>query len=118
MEEIKLQILSEHYKDTFLHMQGYLMLRSKRFFYLIIFVSVLLFQQYSPNFFQNVLSQVILKQIELKVDIDLSFVGSIIWFCLLGITVLYFQVNVLINRQYKYIHKLEIKLNSYYEEIE
>jgi len=45
----------------------------------------------------------------------MSFIGSLIWFGLLGLVVRYFQTVVHIERQYEYIHKLEENISSNYD---
>ena len=50
----------------------------------------------------------------MKSPIDITFIGSIIWFGLLSLVVRYFQTVVHIERQYKYIHQIEEQLSAEY----
>lgn len=38
-----------------------------------------------------------------------------LWFVLLCLVVRYFQTNIVVGRQYDYIHKVEDKLNAFYD---
>lgn len=115
MEDSKLQLLYDHYKDTFFHIRECLKLRDRLFFFILIMVTLMLFQVYSPVESGEAVSQFITKKLELKSPIDITFIGSIIWFGLLSLVVRYFQTVVQIERQYKYIHQIEEQLSTHYE---
>ncbi|MCK4796830.1 MAG: hypothetical protein KAT05_05570 [Spirochaetes bacterium] len=74
----------------------------------------MLFQIYSPTDSGKAISQFVTNELELEDSIDISFIGSIIWFLLLSFVVRYFQTVVFIERQYKYIHRLEDQLSPFY----
>ncbi|MCX6717534.1 MAG: hypothetical protein NTU76_02570 [Candidatus Taylorbacteria bacterium] len=48
----------------------------------------------------------------ITLKLDFSVIGSIVWFLLLIFTLRYFQINVFIERQYSYVHKIEGILNG------
>ena len=114
MEDAKLQLLHDHYKDTFFHIQEYLKLRDRLFLLILIVATLMLFQVYSPAKSGEAVSQFITKKLELKSPIDITFIGSIIWFALLSLVVRYFQTVVHIERQYAYIHQLEELISTEY----
>lgn len=113
-EDKKLEILHDHYKDTFVHIKDYLKLRDTLLSLIFLVITLMLFQIYSPQESGEAVSQFITKQLDLKQSIDISFIGSILWFSLLTLVVRYFQTVVHIERQYKYIHKIEEHLSSNY----
>ena len=115
VEEFKLQLLHDHYKDTFFYIQEYLKLRDRLFLFILIVVTFMLFQLYSPASAGEAVSHFITKKLELKSPIDITFIGSIIWFGLLSLVIRYFQTVVHIARQYKYIHQIEEQLSTHYE---
>lgn len=115
MENAKLQLLHDHYKDTFFYIQKYLKLRDRLFLVILIVATLMLFHVYSPAESGEAVSQFITKKLELKSSIDIAFIGSIIWFGLLSLVVRYFQTVVHIERQYKYIHQIEEQLSAQYE---
>ena len=113
-EDTKFQILSDHYKDSFSYLQKFLKQRDIFFFLILIVVTLMLFQIYSPTDSGKAISQFVTNELELEDSIDISFIGSIIWFLLLSFVVRYFQTVVFIERQYNYIHKLEDQLSPFY----
>lgn len=114
-EDTKFQILHDHYKDTFAHIQDFLKLRDRFFFLILIVVTLMLFQIYSPIESGATISEFVAKQLELKNPIDISFVGSILWFVLLGLVIRYFQTVVHLEKLYEYIHKLEEQISPNYD---
>lgn len=115
MQDAKLTLLYNHYKDTFASIQDYLKHRDRLFLFVLVVVTLLLFEVYSPSGFAEAISQFITKKLELKTAIDVSFVASVIWFVLLSLVVRYYQTVVHIERQYDYIHKLEEHLSAEYD---
>ena len=109
-EDKKLEILNDHYKDSFSHLQEFLRTRDKLFFYIIITITLMLYQIFSPLEAKDLIGHLITKALNLDKAVDASFIGSIIWFALLALVVRYFQTVVYIETQYKYIHNLEDQL--------
>lgn len=118
-DDTKIQILHEHYKDSFAQLQKSIKLRDKLFLLILVTVTIMLFQIYSPKEFGSAISQFITKQLESEKQnvIDLSFISSIIWFGLFALVVRYYQTVMYIERQYKYIHKLEEQISPTFKNI-
>lgn len=114
-EDTKFQVLNDHYKDSFTHLKTYIQRRDRLFLWILIVITIMLFQIASPKESGEAISQFVVKLLELNEPIDISFIGSIIWFSLLSLVVRYFQMVVLIERQYKYIHMLEEQISSNYD---
>lgn len=74
----------------------------------------MLFQIHSPKQSSELLSQFVSQKLGLVGQFDLSFLTSVIWFCLFATVVRYFQTVVLIERQYKYLHIMEKEISSNY----
>jgi hypothetical protein len=107
IEDIKLQVLNDHYKDTFSQTREYIKIRDKLLVFILLTVALTLLQIYSPKEFSDALSKFVAKKIESNSFSDLSFVGTIVWFLLLGLSLRYFQTVLLIEKQYEYLHELE-----------
>lgn len=118
IEDTKFQVLYDHYKDTFSNIRNYLKLRDRLFFSILVVVVFMLFQIFSPKEAGATISQLISSKLGLEGSTNITFVGSVIWFALLGLVVRYFQTVGLIERQYKYIHKVEEEISSGYGEKE
>lgn len=114
-DDTKLEILSEHYKNTFDFLQNNLKQRNRLFLYVLCILILMLFQLYTPQEASDLMSQFISSKLNLSEQINMLFVQSIIWFGLLATTLKYFQSVVFIERQYNYIHQLEEQLRKEYE---
>ncbi len=113
-EDKKVELLNDHYKDSFLNIKDSLKLRDRLFFGVLAVITIMLYQIYLPQEAGNAIGQFIAKGLNLEKPINTSFIGSVIWFILLGLVVRYFQTVVYIERQYDYIHNLEDQLSSLY----
>lgn len=109
-DDKKFETLFQHYNDTFQYVQGYSHVREKLFLFALIIILIMSFDITSTADSTKIISEIIEKKIGLQIVIKTAFIGSILWFSLLSIVIRYFQINILIKRQYSYIHKLEDKL--------
>lgn len=114
-DDTKLQVLHDHYKDTFSNIQNHLKLRDRLFIFILFVITLMSFQLVSPKESTEAISQFVAQKFDLKSPIDISFLGSIIWFSLLGLVVRYFQTVVYVERQYNYIHQLEEQISPNYD---
>lgn len=89
MDTDKLKILSEHYSHTFDFLQTHLKKRDSLFMWALLILAVMLFQIYTPSEASNLIAQLIEKKLEIKTQINLLYIQSIIWFFLLAIVVKY-----------------------------
>jgi hypothetical protein len=109
MESIDLYY--DHYKDTFEHLKGYLKKRDNYTITLFILVIVLSFQISEPQ--ESVKLADAFIQNEFKdVTIDFKYINTVLLFALLWLTILYYQINLLIEKMYKYVHEIEQNLSS------
>lgn len=114
LNDTKLQILADHYKNTFDFLQKSLKTRDKLFLGVLCILILMLFQLYTPQEASKFISQFISSKLNITTQMNLLFVQSIIWFSLLATTVKYFQSVVFIERQYNYIHQLEEQISEEY----
>jgi hypothetical protein len=113
--EKKLEILYDHYKDTFLYIRKYISIRDKLFLFSVLMGIIFLFQIYSPDKSESLISTAFASQLSLPEEVDPSFIGSILWFLFMGFTVKYFQAALNVDRQYPYLHSIEEELERYYK---
>lgn len=107
MNEEKLKLLHEHYKDTFAHTQTALRQRDRLFLYLLMIITIMLVQHVAPTETVGALNEVIKEKLGLTKAVDITVIGSVVWFLVLGISIRYFQAVVYIERMYDYLHALE-----------
>lgn len=112
MDDTILQILAEHYKDSYEILQTKIKLRDRSFFFVLCVLSVMVFQLYTPQEALNLITQFISNRLNTNTQINLIFIESIIWFILLATTIKYFQSVVFIERQYNYLHNLEESISN------
>ena len=115
LTDTKLQILAEHYKNTFNLLQDSLKQRNRLFLFVLCILILMLFQLYTPQEASHLISQFISSKLNISTHMNTLFIQSIIWFGLLATTLKYFQSVVFIERQYNYIHQLEEQLSKEYE---
>jgi len=112
-DEKKLEVIYDHYKDTSTRIQHYCKLRDRLFLYILLALSLVYLGLFSYSEAENVLSQFIANKLGLVSVLDISFVGSLIWFGLLVLVIRYFQTVTTIERYYPYLHKLENQVDHY-----
>ncbi|MCK4554512.1 hypothetical protein KAU19_06180 [Candidatus Parcubacteria bacterium] len=108
--EKKFDILYDHYKETFSYVREYLKNREKLFVFALIVVFLQFLQISFSDQYIQVFSSFVEKQFNLNFIFNKEFLNGVLWFLLFSISLRYFQTNVLINRQYGYLHSLEDKL--------
>ena len=114
MTASKLEILHDHYKDTFSHQLGYLNKRNRFSLYLFIALAIMFLEVTSPNGTETLISKLISKYLGNGVSLKTDFVRGLTWLFLFGLVVQYYQITVLVERQYAYLHKLEEELTPFF----
>lgn len=110
-DEKKVEILYDHYKDSFENQKSFL---RKRDYYTLIclgLIAILSFQISDPDQSAILSNEVIKKNIG-DVAIDFWYINNILTFALLWVVILYYQINLLIERMYKYIQEIEHKITT------
>ena len=107
-DEKKIEILYDHYKDTFENQKSSL---QKRNYYTLIclgLIATLSFQMSNPDQ-SNVISNELIKKNIGDIKIDFSYINNVLTFALLWVVIMYYQINFLIEKIYKYIQEIEMK---------
>lgn len=106
----KFEILNDHYKDTFGHAVSYRKQRDRLFLYLLLVLAIMFLQVSSPDKSHALILGLLSKTLGEDIVLGASFIMGLVWFFLLSLVLKYFQIVVLIERHYAYIHKLEKEL--------
>ncbi|MBE7661528.1 hypothetical protein G1K77_13375 [Tenacibaculum finnmarkense] len=109
--EKELEIYYDHYKDSFSYLRQYLKQRDKYFMYSVILLSLVFFNSMLPEDFEIVSKELIKNKIGIKEFSNLKLINSFLLFSLLSVVIKYFQINLLIERQYSYLHHIEKRLS-------
>jgi hypothetical protein len=110
----KLEILHDHYKDTFSHQLGYLKRRNRFSLYLFLALVIMFLEVTSPNGTETIISKLISEYLGDSVSLETDFVRCLTWLFLFGLVVQYCQTTVSVERQYVYLHKLEKELTPFF----
>ena len=106
--------LCEHYRDTVEGHVATLDRRNRLFFLLLLSVGLFTINITATDFSAAVISQVVEKSSGIKLGSGPEVFSSLLWLAVAGMAIRYFQLVVQIERQYSYLHALEIELNNYY----
>lgn len=108
----RLATLNDHYKDTISYLKKDLDRRDKITIYLfliLIIYSLVEFQQIDS---ESILNDLCKKYISVSLNINYSLITTIILTLIFAFTMKYFQMCMIIERQYSYIHKIEFNINE------
>ena len=112
--EKKIDILNDHYKDTFSHLVSYRKQRDRVLVYLSGIVAIMLVYEMFPQQITSAVSEIVSKKIGVDtLDSIVNFLVDrlpLIFACILSFK--YFQLRALIERQYSYLQELEGELAS------
>lgn len=109
----KIELLYDHYKETFLLIQENIKQRNK--FFIIVFFTMLLHFLFasSPESIAAIFINIIQAHYEIDISIQNSIIQSALWLVLLYSTMRYYQTTVYIEKQYKYISSIESNIECY-----
>lgn len=107
-----LELLYDHYKETYSLVKARLDERNKLFIYIVILLCVLSLFILNPEGLLATLSEWLDENYHLKINMEVNIIQSLLWFIVLYVTIRYYQANSYIERLYKYIHSLEATISS------
>ena len=120
--DLNLEILSNHYSETFGLVKEDVKKRDRLFLYLLLLIFVILLYMSAPDSLGEWINSFLGNQVgndgatNMQDLIDVSFIGTILWFGLLSLAHTYFQTVIHVERQYDYVYKLEKQLCKWYGE--
>jgi hypothetical protein len=110
-DEKKLEILYDHYKDTFGIQKESLRKRNGYTLICLGLIAALSFQISNPDQSNNISNELIKKNIG-DFKIDFSYISNVLTFTLLWIVIMYYQINLHIEKIYRYLQDIELKLTK------
>lgn len=110
--EKEIEIFYDHYKDSFAYLRKYLNLRDRYFLFALICIVILFFQIHTPELSTKISETLIKNKIGQEIQIDFNILNTVFLVFFLSILIKYFQINLYIDRQYDYIHKIEENLTN------
>lgn len=109
----QLEVLHDHYKDSFLYIREREKERDRLFLILIALFVVLAFEiQYATDFLSTLSAITILGVRANLSTLPLAALLAATWLFVLAITLRYCQATINVERQYEYLHTLEDKISA------
>ena len=116
-DNTKLEVLHDHYKESFLHIREREKQRNRLFLFVIALIGVLFLEIQYSDVFSNILGNIKLEFVELNISImPISIFLSVTWTYLFVIVLKYCQSSILIERQYEYLYHLEDKISQLFSD--
>lgn len=103
----KVELLYDHYKETFSIIQNNLKQRNRFFVIMFLTMALQLLLALSPNSIFSLINFLVLSQFDVDISGYMLIIQSLLWLLLLYLTMRYYQTSVYIERCYNYIHSLE-----------
>jgi len=112
MTEKEIEIIYDHYKDTFAYIRNYIRERERYFVVSLVILILILFQVNNYSLTGELTIGALEKNLPNAGKINFEYLDSLLLFVFLSTIIKYVQLNLLIERQYPYLHKLEEKLSA------
>lgn len=106
-DDTKIEILNDHYNQTFEIVKSILRCRDWAMFFAIVLLILQFFQISDPTQTSGAIIGLIKSSYGIEINISKMTIDAILWFALLVAVVRYFQAGIHLNKQYKYLHRLE-----------
>jgi len=106
------EILYDHYKDTCSITLEAAKRRDRLLVYVVVAMGILAILGVMPEISDQAINEFLNFKFGFATTIDLSILGSAIWFLLLLFILRYFQVSIFVERQYPYLHQLEERIEN------
>lgn len=111
----KLDVMYDHYKDTFSIQKENEKSRNKLFIVLCICILILMLMIIYPNNVYENIQEMFLEKLGINIKFELKVMELFNWFIILYLTIRYYQINANIEKNYKYIHSIEEMLEIKYK---
>jgi len=119
MNDVKLNILHDHYKESFLYIRDREKQRDRLFLLVIALIGILFLEIQYAEIFPNIFKNINLELFNLDLSTIPIFVFlSITWTYLFILVLKYCQISIGIERQYEYLHIIEKKISNIFNDKE
>ena len=108
-----LELLNDHYKDSFGLLKNEQSNRNRLFICLCVVIIIHFFLIVNSNSLMTIFINLLKNTYNVDISNQINLVQNLLWFILLYFTMRYYQSNIYIERQYKYIHKIEEDISKF-----
>ena len=98
----KLDVMYDHYKDTFSIQKENEKSRNKLFIVLCICILILMLMIIYPNNVYENIQEMLLEKLGINIKFELKVMELFNWFIILYLTIRYYQINANIEKNYKF----------------
>lgn len=116
LKAAELQVLAGHYSETCKFMKERQRRRDFYFLCLLLILTVFAAQYQDDNIASSIVKHVLTSSTDDLATAASQFTKCLLWLLLMGCVVRYFQTQIFLKKKYKYIHKIERVLGSFYSE--
>jgi len=110
-DEIRLEVLHDHYKDSFNLIREREKQRDRLFLIIITLIGLLYFELAYPEMVKHIIRQAEAGGVTVDLSaVPISIFLSVTWTILFALALRYCQSSILIERQYDYLHTVENQL--------
>jgi hypothetical protein len=111
-DDCRLEVRAKHYEDSFSKIESLTKQRGWLFVASLVGTATLLLPVFSDQSLGVLLGEVVASKLGITTKLDTGYVVASARIGLLWILVRYFQTSIWIDRQYPYLHALELELNK------
>ncbi len=112
-ENQHLDILHDHYKDSFSLIREREKTRDKAFFWIVLLLGLLFLEVQYPTVIKAMFTEVSGSGFKFNpAKVPIGILASITWVLMFIMTLRYFQFCITVDRQYNYLHLLEDKISD------
>lgn len=106
------EIIYDHYKDTVSIIKNEEGKRNKYFIIILLHILILFLISINETSVYSIIKGIIKENFNVDICFGINVIQLIIMFSMLYLTIRYFQVNIHIDRLYKYLHNVEQELSD------
>lgn len=111
--EKRLEILHDHYKETFARVVQVERARDRQFFWVILLFALLIVGIGYPAAFQQSMGGMSVLGLEVRLSsLPLAALLNATWVLTLAVTLSYCRTCIWVTRQYRYVHELEARISG------
>ncbi|MCX8075247.1 MAG: hypothetical protein N2749_06670 [Clostridia bacterium] len=107
-----LELIYDHYKDTFSMIKENEKKRDKLFILLFVLLLLLFLCSIMPSDIYSMFQDIIKNKLETNIMFGFDIIQTFLWIIIFYTTVKYFQIVVHINRSYEYLNNIEKQINK------
>lgn len=112
MSDTSINVLYDHYKETYNIIATQIEKRNKYFIFTFIVILIQLLFAVSPYSFVQLIIEFVNEEYKIDISNQFEAIQTFMWILLAIVTLRYYQTHMFIERTYSYIHALETQISE------